>query len=57
MPVWLRNFIFKSMNEYYEKEKQEIENAQKGNKVNQHNSKRPMGPDIKKPTYTTKARK
>lgn len=50
MPIWLRNFTFRNIQEHYEKEKEEYD------KVNKKSS--PMkGGKIKKPTYSTRARK
>ena len=52
MPIWLRNFTFQKLNEFYEKE---AEAAKKGSKsTNAGNI--PKGPNIRKPTYSTKAR-
>ena len=50
MPIWLRNFTFQKMQEHYEKEKEEYD------KVNKKSSQL-KGPAIKKPSYSTKARK
>lgn len=30
MPIWLRNFTFKEINDYYDKEKKAMEDAKKG---------------------------
>lgn len=50
MPIWLRNFTFQKMQEYYEKEKEQYDKVNnKGNQL--------KGPSIKKPSYNTKARK
>lgn len=32
MPIWLRKFTFNKIQEYYTKQKEEIDNAQSGNK-------------------------
>jgi len=50
MPLWLRNFTFQKMLEFYEKEKQEYD------KVNKKGTEL-RGPSISKPSYSTKARK
>jgi len=50
MPIWLRNFTFQKMQEHYEKEKAEYD------KINKKSSQL-KGPSIKKPSYSTKARK
>tara|TARA_B110000977_G_scaffold194226_1_gene270488 strand:+ start:1349 stop:1501 length:153 start_codon:yes stop_codon:yes gene_type:complete len=50
MPIWLRNFTFQKMQEHFEKEKAEID------KVNKKSNTLKAG-KIKKPTYSTKARK
>lgn len=53
MPIWLRNFTFQKMNEFYEKEAEEARKASKG----KGSQSMPQGPAIRKPSYTTKARK
>jgi len=53
MPIWLRKFTFQKMNEFYEKEKEEINKASGKNKLG---NSTPKGPAIRKPTYSTKAR-
>ena len=50
MPIWLRNFTFKKLQEFYEKEKESYEKANSKNTLTKSNT-------IKKPTYSTKARK
>lgn len=46
MPIWLRNFTFQKMNEFYEKEAEEMKKAKgKGS------GKIPKGPAIRKPSY------
>jgi hypothetical protein len=52
MPVWLRNFTFQKINEYYEKEKEAMENA----KSKTPTKSAPKGPGVRKPSYSTKAR-
>lgn len=52
MPIWLRNFTFQKMNEYYEKEKEEIQKAKGKGKA----STPAKGPAVRKPSYSTKAR-
>lgn len=54
MPIWLRNFTFQKMNEFYEKEKAEMDKAKGKSKMNNSG---PKGPAIKTPSYTAKARK
>lgn len=51
MPIWLRNFTFQKINEFYEKEAEQINKANKGNSSNSI----PQGPAIKQPSYTVKA--
>ncbi len=46
MPIWLRNFTFRTISEYYEKEKEAVEKNQ------QH-----KGGKVKPPSYVTKARR
>jgi len=53
MPIWLRNFTFQKMNEFYEKEAEEASKASKG----KGSTSMPKGPAIRQPSYTTKARK
>lgn len=53
MPIWLRNYTFQKMNEFYEKEAEEMKKASKG----KGSSSMPKGPAIKTPSYTTKASK
>lgn len=52
MPVWLRTFTFKKLNEYYEKE---AEAARKASGKSKLGSKVPKGPAIKGADYTAKA--
>ena len=48
MPIWLRNFTFKKIKEYYDKESEAMNKNQKATPaVNR--------PNIQRPTYTTKA--
>ena len=49
-PIWLRNFTFKKMNDYYEEES-------KASKKGTPAKSMPKGPAIRKPSYSTKARK
>lgn len=50
MPIWLRNFTFQKLQEHYEKEKAEYD------KIN-NKAKTMKGGKIKRPTYSTRARK
>ena len=50
MPIWLRNFTFQKLQDYFEKEKAEYD------KVNKKSQSLKSG-QIKKPSYSTKARK
>lgn len=50
MPIWLRNFTFQKINEFYEKEKADTDKISKKQPLTQ-------GPAVKTPTYSTKARK
>lgn len=50
MPIWLRRFTFKKLEEHYKKESEEHEKAMKSSK-----QKKNFKP--KKPTFRTKARK
>ena len=49
-PIWLRNFTFKKMNDYYEEESKQYKKGTPAKSM-------PKGPAIRKPSYTTKARK
>lgn len=53
MPIWLRNFTFQKINEFFEKEAEEMKKSNKG----KGGSSTPMGPAIKQPSYTAKASK
>ena len=50
MPIWLRNFTFQKMQEHYDKEKAEYD------KINKK-SQTMKGGKVKKPSYSTRARK
>lgn len=52
MPIWLRNFTFQKMNEYYEKEQEAMNKANKKAPT----ASPPKGPAVRKPSYSTKAR-
>lgn len=57
MPIWLRKFTYKKIEEFYEKEKEQYENQSK-TLTNKSSKEFVSKPDIKpKPTYTTKATK
>ena len=51
MPIWLRVFTFDEIQKFY------IEQNKQVNKANKKLDNIPTGPDIKRPDYTTKARK
>ena len=53
-PIWLRNFTFRSFEEHFEKDRKAHEKAQGKQKLE---DTAPKGPNIKAPSYTTKARK
>ena len=53
MPIWLRRFTIKSINEFNERQQESAKKSTKGTEL----KKVPKGPDIKRPTYSTKARK
>ena len=50
MPIWLRNFTFRKIQEFYEKQNAEYEKTNNKKTLSQSNT-------VKKPTYSTKARK
>ena len=54
MPIWLRNYTFQLINEFYEKQAEEAEKASGKQSLTNNNA---YGPDVKKPTYSTKLRK
>lgn len=54
MPIWLRNFTFQKIEEFYEK-KAEAEKKASGKSTLGGNV--PKGPAIRKPSYSTKAPK
>lgn len=59
MPIWLRRYTFKTIEEFYEKEKQAQEEAMNKSRGVQNatvENTAPKGPDIK-PTYTTRTSK
>ena len=49
-PIWLRNFTFQKMNEHYEEEAKQYKKSMPSKSM-------PKGPAIRKPNYSTKARK
>jgi len=49
MPIWLRRFTFKSIEEWYEEQNKQQDQPQQNNNI-------PKGPDIS-PSYSTKASK
>tara|TARA_R110002153_G_scaffold226414_2_gene379086 strand:- start:288 stop:449 length:162 start_codon:yes stop_codon:yes gene_type:complete len=53
MPIWLRNFTYQKLNEFYENEAEQYKKANKG----QGGSDTPRGPAIQQPSYTSKAPK
>jgi hypothetical protein len=52
MPVWLRNYTFQKLNEYYEKEKEAMDKS----RSKAPTKAAPRGPSVRKPSYSTKAR-
>jgi len=60
MPIWLRNFTFKKIQEFYEKEKEEQEKAMekaRGTQKLENSTPQISKPNIPQPTYQTKASK
>lgn len=51
MPIWLRNYTFRKINDYYEQQAK----AASQNKQTLGGDDTPKGPNIRKPTYTAKA--
>ena len=54
MPIWLRKFTFTKLQEHYENQAKELQKTQGKSTIN---AAPPKGPNISKPTYTTKAGK
>lgn len=54
MPIWLRNFTYKKLEEFYEKQQQEYDKRSGKQKLTNNVIK---GPNIKQPSYSAKARK
>tara|TARA_R110000796_G_scaffold66936_1_gene153798 strand:+ start:41 stop:307 length:267 start_codon:yes stop_codon:yes gene_type:complete len=50
MPIWLRNYTFRNIEEFYEKEREEYDKVNKKSQTLKSNT-------VKKPTYSTRARK
>lgn len=51
MPIWLRTFTFQKINNFYEEE------AKATKKASGKSSTPAFGPNVKQPSYSTKARK
>lgn len=52
MPIWLRNYTYRKISDFYEKEKEEMDKAKGKQKANFA-----RGPGVRRtPTYSTKAR-
>ena len=54
MPIWLRKFTAQKISEFNEEQNKEMKKASKGKSSS---SSTPKGPAIKRPSYSTKARK
>jgi len=54
MPIWLRRFTAQKISEFNEEQNKEMKKASKGKSSS---SPVPKGPAIKRPSYSTKARK
>lgn len=52
MPIWLRKFTFNKLKEFYEEESKQLSKANKSSNITP-----PKGPDVRKPTYTSKVKK
>lgn len=50
MPIWLRNYIFRNIQDFYEEEKEQYDKANK-------KSQTMKGGQTKNPTYRTRAHK
>lgn len=53
MPIWLRNFTYRQIEEHYQKEQEAYEKNSGKQKLGKDV---PKGPAIRQPSYTTKAR-
>ena len=51
MPIWLRRFTFQKISDFYEEE------AKEAKKASGKSTSMPTGPNIRQPSYSTKARK
>lgn len=54
MPIWMRRFTAQKISEFNDKQNEEMKKASKGKSST---SSVPKGPAIKRPSYSTKARK
>jgi len=54
MPIWLRTYTYKNIEEFYQKEQEQYEKNSGKKKLGKDI---PKGPAIKQPSYSTKARK
>jgi len=54
MPIWLRRFTAQKISEFNEEQNKEIKKASKSKSSS---GSTPKGPAIKRPSYSTKARK
>ena len=50
MPIWLRNYTFRNIEEFYKKEREDYDKVNKKSQTLESNT-------VKKPTYSTRARK
>lgn len=60
MPIWLRNFTFKEINEFYEREKEEYEKSAGKQKVSANtdpNKLKSISKNIQVPSYVTNAKR
>ena len=59
MPIWLRNFTFNEMNDFYEKEKEEIEKAHGKEKITANTDPKRLKPipKVQVPSYVTSAKR
>lgn len=59
MPIWLRNFTFKEINEFYEKEKEAYDRANNSEKITANTDPKKLKPipKVEVPTYVTTAKR
>lgn len=60
MPIWLRNFTYNEINEFYEKEKEEFDKASGKEKISSNTDIKKIksiSQSVQVPSYVTSAKK